>query len=126
VGKKRIMCVDDDELIQYSLKELFNKYTNIYDFVSVTSGEDCLDTLTLKTLPDLILLDIMMPKMSGWEVFNEIRENPEWRDIPIVFLTARTDKIAENAGEYLGDDYIEKPIDVEDFLERVDKILNSA
>ncbi|MCK5342393.1 MAG: response regulator, partial [Candidatus Heimdallarchaeota archaeon] len=72
---------------------------------------------------DIILLDIMMPEMSGWEVYDKLRDNPAWQDIPIVFLTARTDRIAENAGEFLGDDYIEKPVDIKVLQQRIDRIV---
>jgi DNA-binding response OmpR family regulator len=74
----------------------------------------------------LILLDIMMPGMSGWEVFKSLRENPSWEKIPVVFLTARTDNIAKNAGSFLGNDYIEKPFKLPELKERIDKILNEV
>jgi DNA-binding response OmpR family regulator len=64
----------------------------------------------------------MMPEMSGWEVYDKIRDNPAWQDIPIVFLTARTDRIAENAGEFLGDDYIEKPVDIKELRDRIEAL----
>jgi len=64
-----------------------------------------------------------MPKMSGWTVFDTLKENPSWKDIPVVFLTARTDRIAENAGRFLSEDYIEKPVKTEDLKNRIDKVL---
>ena len=54
-----------------------------------------------------------MLEMSGWQVFDKLKENPLWKDIPVVFLTARTDEIAENTGGFFGDDYIEKPVRTE-------------
>jgi two-component system alkaline phosphatase synthesis response regulator PhoP len=67
----------------------------------------------------------MMPLMSGWELFEKIKKNPEWKKIPIVFLTARTDEVAVNAGLFLGDAYINKPYDVDDVIkiikEKTDK-----
>jgi len=65
----------------------------------------------------------MMPEMSGWETYDEIKENEAWGKIPIVFLTARTDKIARDAGDFLGEDYIEKPFEIDNVVERIDKIL---
>jgi len=73
--------------------------------------------------PDIILLDIMMPHMSGWEVFDQIRKNPSWNTIPIVFLTARTDRTAKNAGSFLGEDFIEKPFDIADLKRRIEIVL---
>jgi len=70
--------------------------------------------------------DLMMPGMSGWETFDMLRENKSWKDIPIVFLTARTDRVAKNAGQFLGSDYIEKPFEINDLKERIDKALKKA
>lgn len=67
----------------------------------------------------------MMPEMSGWETFDKLKENQSWRKIPVVFLTARTDKQAKDAGRFLGDDYIEKPFDINDVKKRVNKILEN-
>jgi DNA-binding response OmpR family regulator len=73
--------------------------------------------------PDIILLDVMMPEMSGWELFNRLKEHDQWRTIPIVFLTARTDSVARNAGNFLGEDYIEKPAKISDIKQRIEQIL---
>jgi DNA-binding response OmpR family regulator len=66
----------------------------------------------------------MMPDMNGWEVFNKLKENSLWDNIPIIFLTARVDRTAERAGNFLGDDYIEKPYDPKDLKKRIEKVLN--
>jgi DNA-binding response OmpR family regulator len=76
-----------------------------------------------KEMSDLIILDIMIPDMSRWKVYDIIRDNPSWRDIPIVFLTARKDKVAENAGQFLGGDFIEKPIEINELKRRINKVL---
>lgn len=66
-----------------------------------------------------------MPKMSGWELYEKIKDNIEWKKIPIVFLTARTDNVAVNAGRFLGDGFINKPYDIKKVLkiikEKTDK-----
>ena len=61
--------------------------------------------------------------VNVWEVFDKLKENTSWKDIPIVFLTARTDEITENAGGFLGDDYIEKPVRTEELKKRIGKVL---
>ena len=93
--------------------------------MSVGSGEQCLEMLENNQIPDLIILDIMMPGMNGWEVFNRLKQNPIWMKISVVFLTARTDPVAENAGHFLAEDYIEKPFDIYDLKSRIDKVLES-
>lgn len=61
--------------------------------------------------------------VNVWEVFDKLKENPLWKDIPVVFLTSRTDEIAERAGKILGDDFIEKPAKAEELKNRIDKVL---
>lgn len=121
---KKIMLVDDEKDQIFGIKvALEETYGDEYQVVPAESGKQCFELLEKEEKPDLILLDIMMPEMSGWEVYDKLRDNQTWKDIPIVFLTARTDRIAENAGEFLGDDYIEKPVDIKELHNRIEKIL---
>ena len=120
---KKIMVVDDDpdqiSTVKYVLESLKNKF----EVIGANNGTQCLQLLKNKQIPDLILLDIMMPEMNGWEVYNRLKENSSWKDIPVIFLTARTDRVAKNAGGFLGDDYIEKPFNREDLMKRIDEVL---
>jgi CheY-like chemotaxis protein len=121
---KKIMLVDDEKdqifFIKTSFENLFGKD---YTIVPAESGEKCFELLNKKNIPDLILLDIMMPKMNGWEVFDRLRANPEWKNIPIIFLTARTDEFAEHAGALIAEDYIKKPIEIKELKTRIDNVL---
>jgi CheY-like chemotaxis protein len=121
---KKIMLVDDEKdqifFIKTSFENLFRKE---YTFVPAESGEKCFELLDKKNIPDLILLDIMMPKMNGWEVFDRLRANPSWKNIPIIFLTARTDEFAEHAGALIAEDYIKKPIEIKELKTRIDNVL---
>ena len=123
---KRIMLVDDEEDQIFGIQTAFEEtYGNEYTIIPAGSGEECFDLLKDdEQKPDLILLDIMMPGMSGWEVYDKLRDNPKWSNIPIVFLTARTDRIAENAGDFLGDDYVEKPVEIAELHDRIEKVLD--
>jgi len=76
-----------------------------------------------KIKPDVILLDIMLPEMSGWEIYNRLREREEWKDIPIIFITARTDEKARKIGSFLAEDFIEKPFDIRELKERIERVL---
>jgi two-component system, OmpR family, alkaline phosphatase synthesis response regulator PhoP len=122
---KKIMMVDDEPDQIYTLKTILESTSGDYELLGVTDGLEVLQLLKNGPLPDLIFLDIMMPTISGWELYEKIRENPEWKKIPIVFLTARTDEVAVNAGEFLGDAYINKPYDTDEILrvikEKTDK-----
>ena len=124
VRKKKIMVVDDEPDQIFTLKVSLENLDDEYEVIGANSGIKCLQILKNNQIPDLILLDIMMPEISGWEVFNRIKENPEWKNIPIIFLTARTDQMAKDAGNFFGNDYIEKPFDINDINKRINKILN--
>lgn len=121
---KEIMVVDDEKAVGYSVEQGLKFLDAPYRIYFADSGEKCIDYLKKHKSPDLILLDIMMPGMSGWEVYDKIKENRTWSNIPIVFLTARADPIARNAGNNLGEDYIEKPFDLNDLKKRIDNFLN--
>ncbi|HVQ01385.1 MAG TPA: response regulator [Candidatus Thermoplasmatota archaeon] len=124
---KKIMLVDDEKdqifYVKVSFKNLFGKE---YTIIPAESGEKCIELLRNKEIPDVILLDIMMPKMNGWEVFDRLRANPRWKDIPIIFLTARTDEFAEHAGTLIADDYIKKPIEIKELRARIDNVLKKT
>ena len=117
---KKIIVVDDEPDVIRSIKEGLR---NDFEIIGADSGKQLFKTLESST-PDLILLDIMMPEMSGWETFDKLKGNASWGKIPVVFLTARTDRVAKNAGGFLGDDYIEKPFEIAELKRRIDEITN--
>ena len=95
---KKILLVDDDKDQVDIIRKVFERlFSNEYEIIPAYSGEECLSFLN-KMIPSVIILDIMMPEMDGWEVVDKIRSEPDWKDIPIIFLTARTDEIAEETG----------------------------
>ena len=120
--KKKVLIIDEDpaEVTLLTMSLLRHGYK----VLSASDGKEGVK-LVLSEKPDLILSDVMMPKMSGWETFDKIKENPSWNNIPVVFLTARTDRIAKNAGSFLGEDYIEKPFEIDELKRRIDEIINS-
>ncbi len=122
---KKIMIVDDEPDQIFTVKRILADFADEYEIISAESGMQCLDLLENNGVPDIILLDIMMSDMSGWEVYDKLKGTPAWEKIPIIFLTARTDRIAKSAGNFLGDDYIEKPFDREELKKRIDKLLDS-
>lgn len=123
---KKIMVVDDEPDQIYVIKKSLEKAGVTYEIITANSGAQCLELLEKNQIPDLILLDIMMPEMSGWTVFDKLKDNATWEKIPIIFLTARTDRIAVNAGGFLGNDFIEKPFDAKDLMSRIDKVLKDT
>lgn len=115
-----VLLVDDEkdilELLKYNLRK------EGMHVITATDGKQALSLMASK--PDLVVLDVMMPEMDGWEVCKAIRKNPDSAGIPIIFLTAKDDEIDEVVGLELGaDDYITKPVKVRTFIARVKKIL---
>ena len=96
--KKKILMVDDEERVRYTVKTGLEFIDDSYEVKTVESGKECFQELKDEQ-PDLILLDINMPGMSGWTVYEKIRDNTEWGKIPIIFLTARTDQGATGRQE---------------------------
>jgi CheY-like chemotaxis protein len=125
--KKKIFIVDDNPEITLSVKQAL-EYSNPteYDVICVESGKKCLELLQAQQIPDLILLDIMMPGMSGWMLSDRLKENILLKNIPVVFLTARTDEFAKKTSHSMCDDYITKPFDIEDLQKRINKIMQKG
>jgi two-component system alkaline phosphatase synthesis response regulator PhoP len=120
-SKQKILIVDDDpdilELIEYNLKK------EGYQVYSARNGQEAVAEAK-RTQPDLIVLDIMMPKMDGIEACRIMRTMPEFKNTFMVFLTARSEEYSEIAGFNVGaDDYIAKPIKPRALVSRINAIL---
>lgn len=119
--RQTILVVDDEEdlldLIEYNLKK------EGFDVLKAEDGEAGIK-MARKHSPDLILLDIMMPKMDGLEAVEIIKDDDELKRIPIIFLTARGDEKTEVEGlNKGGDDYITKPISTTKLISRIKAVL---
>jgi len=118
---KKIMIVDDEADILFTIGQMLE--ISGYDVIKAVDGDDCLKKLN-EVMPDLVLLDIMMPGMNGWDVAAKIKENPKWSDIPIIFVTAKGDAMSVGMGNMAAEDYITKPFDIIDLKSRVEKVLS--
>jgi CheY-like chemotaxis protein len=123
---KTILVVDDYSDILLSVKSVLEDSTGEIHVIGVDSGEKCLKMLQDNHLPDLILLDIMMPGMNGWDVAARIKENEKWSTVPIVFLTAVGDEMSAGIGRLASEDYIVKPFDIMKLKECVQRILTAS
>ncbi len=114
--KPKILVVEDNKDLLFNL-ELILKSNN-YEPILAKNGIEALNKLSsIKEVPDLIISDILMPKMNGYEFFKELSNNPIWNRIPFIFLTARADPKDIRLGKLLGaDDYITKPFNEKDLL----------
>jgi CheY-like chemotaxis protein len=121
-AQKKIMVVDDAvDTVDYLT---FLLTGNGYEVVSANDGPEALAKLAGDPRkPDLILLDIMMPKMSGWEVLARIRSNPDHNTMKIIFLSAKKPSVSEGGAGDLYSMYLLKPIEDEVLLAKIKSVL---
>lgn len=118
----RVLVVDDDRVIQQLLE--VNLELEGYQVAKASNGEEAL-ALVRSFKPDLVLLDVMMPKVDGRETCRRIKADPATAHTPIIFLSARAQDMDVNSGLELGASaYITKPFDPVDLLETVAKVLD--
>jgi DNA-binding response OmpR family regulator len=119
---KRILCIEDD----VDMLELFRVLLSRHGFSikGVTSGQDGLDFIR-KEKPDLVILDIMMPVMDGWQVYQQMKDDETTRDIPTIVVTAKSQLIDKVLGLEIAkvDDYICKPFSPQELLDSISKVL---
>lgn len=118
--RKKILVVDDEpdivDLISYNLKK------EGYDVISAANGTEAINQATAR--PDLVLLDVMMPEIDGFEVCRRLKSNTRTASIPVIFLTARSGEFEEILGLEIGaDDFIQKPISPRKLLVRIKAVL---
>ena len=119
-----ILIVDDEPSIVVPLEFLMNQ--NGYHVLVAESGEEAIEMIS-KHKPDLILLDIMLPGIDGFEVCEIIRLSPEWKNIKVIFLTARGREMDIAKGLVLGADaYITKPFSNSAIVQRVKELLKCS
>ncbi len=121
MSKQTILVVDDEQdlldLIEYNLKK------EGYNVLKAENGVQGLE-MAKEHSPNLVLLDIMMPKMDGIQVCEKMRSNPDLKSIPVIFLTARSDEKTEVEGLNTGaDDFVTKPISTTKLLSRIKAVL---
>jgi len=121
--KNKIMLVDDNPDLTYLVKKRLERFDEGYEVIVAKNASECFDLLKQGQLPDLILLDIMMPGMNGWDVLAMLRNNVPWKEIPVIFLTAKTDDLSKGLGTITSDGYITKPFDIAELKVIIKKIL---
>jgi len=125
-AEKKILLVDDDPDFVEGARMVLEK--SDFEVVTASSGKECLKRIK-EERPDLILLDIMMPQKSGFEVCKELKSNIEYNKIPVVMLTALKSKLSRTSYsiaeglELEAEDYLEKPIEPKVLVSRLREIL---
>ncbi|MBS1516702.1 MAG: response regulator transcription factor [Bacteroidetes bacterium] len=122
--KLKILVVDDEkdivDILKYNLER-----ENEFEVIPAYNGKDAIELAA--SVPDLIILDIMMPELNGYEVCKRLKNNPETSSIPVIFLTAKENEIDEILGLEIGaDDYISKPISPRKVIARIKSVIRRS
>jgi two-component system response regulator VicR len=118
----KVVCVEDEpEMIELIRLILGRKN---FELIGAVGGRDGLGTIR-KEKPDLVLLDLMMPDMDGWEVYQQMKADTELSDIPVIVVTAKAQSIDKVLGLHIAkvEDYVTKPFGPKELLDSVRKVL---
>lgn len=121
---RTVVCIEDEqEMIELVRLILSRKKIEVH---GALGGREGLDKIA-EVQPDLVLLDLMMPEMDGWEVYQKMKASPEMRDIPVIVVTAKAQSIDRVLGLHIArvDDYITKPFGPQNLLESVERVLEA-
>jgi DNA-binding response OmpR family regulator len=123
--REKILVVDDDPAIRELLS--VNLLARGFDVRSAGDGRESMELLKME-LPQLVILDVMMPEMDGWEVCKMIRDNYEEHGIKIILLTAKGNDRDRLIGKQIlkADEYLTKPFDVAELLHTVERVLHDG
>ena len=128
-----IMIIDVSETDRFVHKKLIELYKLSDNVIQFNGGREALDFLKTNKangseIPEVILLDVMMPDMDGWEVYQQMKADTVLREIPVVVVTAKAQSIDKVLGLHIAkvDDYITKPFGPQELLESVEKIIGEV
>ena len=121
----RILCIEDDPEMIELVRLILARHG--YEVIGAAGGEAGLEALE-REKPALVLLDVMMPEMDGWEVFQRMRADERMRDIPVIVVTAKAQSIDKVLGLHIAkvNDYITKPFGPSELLSSVIRVLQEA
>ena len=120
--KKVVVCVEDEPEMIELVKLILGRRG--FELIGAVGGREGLETVRERK-PDLVLLDLMMPDMDGWEVYQQMKTDDELKDIPVIVVTAKAQSIDKVLGLHIAkvDDYVTKPFGPQELLQSVNKVL---
>jgi len=121
---KHILCIEDEPEMIDLIRLILGRRG--FDVIGAAGGKEGLEKVR-QSPPDLILLDLMMPDIDGWEVYQQIKADEKTKDIPVIVVTAKAQSIDKVLGLHIAkvDDYIAKPFSPQDLLNSVDKVFDT-
>jgi DNA-binding response OmpR family regulator len=122
--KKKVVCVEDEPEIIDLIRLILGRKG--FDLTGATGGLEGLEAIR-RVKPDLVLLDLMMPDMDGWEVYQQMKADPELKNIPVIVVTAKAQSIDKILGLHIAkvDDYVTKPFGPQELLKSVERVLSA-
>lgn len=119
-NKKIVYIEDEQEMIDLVSLILSRKG---YDIIGANGGREGLETVR-QELPDLVLLDLMMPDLDGWDVYQQLKAEENTKDIPVIVITAKAQSIDKVLGLHIAkvDDYISKPFSPQDLVKSIERV----
>ncbi len=118
---KNILCIEDEPEMIDLIRLILGRRG--FEVIGAAGGKEGLEKLRQEP-PDLVLLDLMMPDLDGWEVYQQMKADEKTKDIPVIVVTAKAQSIDKVLGLHIAkvDDYIAKPFSPQDLLNSVDKV----
>ena len=123
-SKKSVVCIEDEPEMIDLIKLILGRKG--FELAGAMGGREGLD-LIRRLKPDLVLLDLMMPDMDGWEVYQQIKSDEELKHIPVIIVTAKAQSIDKVLGLHIAkvDDYVTKPFGPQELLQSIEKVLSA-
>ncbi|MGD1994264.1 MAG: response regulator [Anaerolineae bacterium] len=120
--KKVVVCIEDEREMIDLVKLILGRKG--FDLVGAVGGREGLETVR-RLKPDLVLLDLMMPDMDGWEVYQQMKADDELKETPVIVVTAKAQSIDKVLGLHIAkvDDYVTKPFSPQELLQSVNRVL---
>ncbi|MBL7065605.1 MAG: response regulator [Anaerolineae bacterium] len=120
--RKTVICIEDEPEMIDLIKLILGRKG--FDLIGAIGGREGIETVR-RLKPDLVLLDLMMPDMDGWEVYQQMKADDELKNIPVIVVTAKAQSIDKVLGLHIAkvDDYVTKPFGPQELLQSVNKVL---
>ncbi len=122
--KKKVVCIEDEPEMIDLVKLILGRKG--FELTGAMGGREGLDAIR-RVKPDLVLLDLMMPDMDGWEVYQQMKADSELKNIPVIVVTAKAQSIDKILGLHIAkvDDYVTKPFGPQELLQSVERVLQT-
>ena len=120
MSQKKILAVDDDKAVTTLLENLLS--AKGYKVLTANDGLDAMVQVR-NNVPDLIILDVMMPEINGYDVCSNLKFDERFKQIPIIVLTSREQELDSRIGQLMGISYMQKPIDSKVLLDKIESVL---